>query len=103
MKELQTFEYSLHQSWLEVQGADDQTSNPPQKMETRKGSIIFFLASNNEMGDYVVVPGWLMSKPRKASGRSRILAKVLPLTSTEKKKYRNKLRKTTCRTKILFW
>lgn len=106
-KKFQIYEYDpksyLNSLYLEIPGTDGQIFDPPRELKVRKGSIIFFQAYNNHTGSYAVVPGWVVSKPRKAPGRNTLLLRVVPLTSAEKKTYRKRLRKIICAHKILFW
>jgi hypothetical protein len=107
MRKSQIYEYDLtsylNRSQLEIPGPDGQIFDPPKEIKTKKGSIVFFHAYNDHAKGYAVVPGWLVSKPRKAPGRNRLLVRVVPLTSAEKKQYRVRLKRIIRSPKILFW
>ncbi len=107
MKKYQMFEWnpkpSMEKPWLEIGGPDGQITYPPGMLKTRKGTIIFFEAYNDRTRAYGVVPGWVVSKPRKAPGRDTLLVRVVPLTPAEKRRYRDRLCKIICARKIFFW
>lgn len=108
MKKSQIYEYDPkshldRQSWFEITGPDGQIFDPPGELKVRNGSIIFFRAHNDQAGSYGVVPGWVVSKPRKAPGRNMLIVRVIPLTPAERRRYRDRLRKIILTPKILFW
>lgn len=97
---VKTFDYIPFHIWLhnppmEMLPRDVETIYPPSEIKTRnpKGKIILF-QGKAEYGQYGVVVGWVLSKPRKLPKREGMVRiKVLPLTKVEQGQYRSRLRK----------
>ena len=102
-QKIETFQYSKFpsSSTLDIPSDNYPTFEPPMEIKTKEGNIIFFQAQNGRKS-YGVIPGWAVSKPRKAPGREMMLVKIRRLTVTEQKKYRAMLREKL-RGTLNFW
>lgn len=103
--EVRVYEYSIQERDPLQDLLDSETGlsifDPPQEIKTSQGKILICQASANNK-PYGIIPGWILSSPKKTRDNQRKLIRVRPLTYEEQKAFRPTIRKRL-QGNLLFW